>query len=265
MKQPKIWHYGLVALYWAEFRTEGGPDTKYYRKLIENSGQPALDLGCGSGRLLIPYLQTGLDVDGYDYSKDMLAVCKRRAEKEGLSPKLYAQAMHELDLPRRYMTIFARGVFGLGGEHRLTMLAMQRCYEHLRHGGTFAFDYFVRWNDPPAWMSRLPEGRRSLPQEWPTSTGRLSLADGTELEITARAVMTDPFENVALCEIRARRYRKDELLKEEIHTQKLDDYSKNELVLMLERAGFEDIQIFGDFSDEPATADHEDLVFMARK
>jgi hypothetical protein len=34
---------------------------------------------------------------------------------------------------------------------------------------------------------------------------------------------------------------------------------------MLERAGFRDIQIFGDFSDEPATADHKDLVFVAKK
>jgi hypothetical protein len=33
----------------------------------------------------------------------------------------------------------------------------------------------------------------------------------------------------------------------------------------LERAGFEDIQLFGDFSDEPATADHKDLIFIARK
>jgi hypothetical protein len=36
-------------------------------------------------------------------------------------------------------------------------------------------------------------------------------------------------------------------------------------VLVLEHAGFGDIRIFGDFSDEPATADHGELVFVARK
>ena len=265
MKQPQIWHHGLVARDWGEFGTDGGKEAVYYKGLIETSGQPALDLGCGSGRLLLPYLQAGLDVDGCDYSQDMLAQCEERAKREGLSPRLYAQAMHELDLPRRYRTIFACGVIGLGGERRLTRQAMQRCHEHLRTGGIFAFNYMVRWNDPPAWMSRLPENRRSLPQEWPASTERKLLADGCELEVTARTVATDPLENIATRQIRVRLWRKDELLKEEVHTQKLDDYNKDELVFMLEHAGFSDIQIFGDFSDEPATADHKDLIFVARK
>jgi SAM-dependent methyltransferase len=217
MKNPQIWHYGLLALDWGEFETDGGQQLPYFKGIIENSGQPALDLGCGSGRLLLPYLQAGLDVDGCDYSKDMLAQCEKRAKKDGLSPRLYAQAMHELDLPRRYRTIFACGVIGLGGERQLTMKAMGRCYEHLRPGGTFVFDYMVRWNDPPAWLSRLPEGRRSLPQEWPSSTVRKLRSDGTEFEIIARTVAMDPLEDVATRQVRVRLWRKEELLKEEIH------------------------------------------------
>jgi plasmid maintenance system killer protein len=115
MKQPDVWHHGLVARDWAEFGTDGGQEATYFRRLIEMSGQPALDLGCGTGRLLLPYLQAGLDVDGCDYSQDMLALCAAQAKLAGLSPQLYAQAMHELDLPRRYRTIFACGVVGLGG------------------------------------------------------------------------------------------------------------------------------------------------------
>jgi SAM-dependent methyltransferase len=264
-QRPQVWHHGLVARDWAEFATEGGPEAEYFKKLIETSGQPALDLGCGSGRLLIPYLHAGLDVDGCDVSEDMIAVCRERAEREGLYPLLYAQAMHELDLPRRYRTIYACGVIGLGGVHRLTMQAMQRAHEHLRPGGTFAFNYMVRWNDPPAWMSRLPENRRALPDEWPEAGERQRLPDGTELEMVARTVEVDPLENVATRQMRARLWRDGELVKEEIHTQKLDDYTKNELVLMLERAGFSDIRIFGDFTDEPATADHGELVFVCRK
>ncbi len=265
MKQPQIWHHGLVALDWAEFATDGGKEALYFKDMIETSGQPALDLGCGTGRLLLPYLQAGLDVDGCDYSKDMLAQCHERAKTEGLSPRLYEQAMHELDLPRRYRTIFCCGVVGLGGERQLTLKAMQRCYEHLRPGGTFAFDYWVRWNDPPAWESRLPERRRALPQKWPSSTERKLLADGGELELVTRTIAMDPLEEVATRQIRVRLWRRNELLKEEVHTQKLEDYSKNELVLMLERAGFGEIQIRGDHGDEPATADHKALVFIARK
>ncbi|MZQ81092.1 methyltransferase domain-containing protein [Paenibacillus sp. 5J-6] len=264
MQRPQIWHYGLVAQSWAN-ATEAGSEGAYYKKLIETSGQPALDLGCGSGRLLLNFLQAGLDVDGCDYSEDMLAVCQERAAKHGLSPRLYVQAMHELDLPQRYRTIIACGVIGLGGEHRLTMQAMQRCYEHIRSGGTFAFNYAVRWNDPPAWLARLPEYRRAEPQEWPASSERQRLADGMELEMAARTLKTDPLENVSTRQMRVRLWHEENLIKEEVHTQMVEDFTKNELVLMLERAGFSDIQIFGDFRDEPATADHHDLVFICRK
>lgn len=265
MNDPQIWHHGLVARSWAELQTDGGDEAPFFKRLIETSGQPALDLGCGSGRLLLPYVADGLDVDGCDYSQDMLAVCQARADREGLAVQLYAQPMHALDLPRRYQTIFSCGVVGLGGERRLTLQAMQRCYEHLRAGGVYAFDYAPRWNDPPAWLSRLPEARHALPDAWPDSSERELLADGSELEMATRTVAMDPLEDVATRQIRARLWRNGELLQEEIHTQKVEDYSKHELILMLERAGFSDIQIFGNYTDEPATADHWVLIFVATK
>ncbi len=64
MQEPQFWHHGLIAREWAEFETDGGPEAIYYKQLIEKSGQPALDLGCGSGQLLLPFLKAGLDVDG---------------------------------------------------------------------------------------------------------------------------------------------------------------------------------------------------------
>jgi len=265
MTQPQIWHHGLIAREWAEFATDGGQEALYFRRLIETSGQPALDLGCGTGRLLLPYVQAGLDVDGCDFSGDMLAYCQQRAAREGLAPRLYQQALHELDLPRRYRTIFACGVIGLGGDRRLTMQAMRRCYEHLRSGGMFAFDSGTRWNEPPAWLSRLPEQRRALPEAWPIATECRRLADGTELELTARTVAVDPLEESQTRQIRARLWRNGEMIEEQVHTQRYEEYGKNELMLVLEYAGFNNIQIFGDYSNEAATADHSTLIFVAQK
>jgi len=99
--EVQTWHHGLMARHWAENNTTG-PEIAYYQRQIEQYGQPALDTGCGTGRLLLPYLRAGLDVDGVDVSGDMLAYCRQTAESEGLSPRLYQQALHALDLPRRY-------------------------------------------------------------------------------------------------------------------------------------------------------------------
>ncbi len=122
MSEAQTWHYGLVARWWAEFNVDG-PEIEFFRPFVE-AGQPALDAACGTGRLLIPYLRGGLDVDGSDISPDMLALARERAIREDLPPpSLYAQAMHELDLPRCYRTILVCGGFGLGGGPRSGVVA----------------------------------------------------------------------------------------------------------------------------------------------
>jgi len=263
---PQIWHFGLCARDWAEFTLDGGKDAGFFMRILQASGEPALDLGCGSGRLLLPFLQAGLDVDGCDYSQDMLAVCHERLEAAGLSTHLYQQAMHALDLPRRYATIFASGVIGLGGSKQLTHQAMKRCYEHLRPGGIFTFDYQVPWNDPPYWQGWLPENRRALPLDWfEPEAERKPMADGSQLENTVRIVSQDPLEGIAVRDIRYRLWQDGKLVKEEVHTLKMEAYNKNELVLMLEMAGFEEVQVFGDYDGEPASMDHKNLVFAATR
>ena len=72
------WHYGLVARWWAEFKV-GGEDVEYFRGVIERCGEPALDAGCGTGRLLLPFLRSNMDVDGCDVSPDMLGWCAAKA------------------------------------------------------------------------------------------------------------------------------------------------------------------------------------------
>jgi hypothetical protein len=57
------WHYGLVARWWAEFTAPKAHEVDYYAAAIRRYGEPALDLGCGNGRILMPLLEQGLDVD----------------------------------------------------------------------------------------------------------------------------------------------------------------------------------------------------------
>src|SRR5512133_400957 len=119
------WHHGLVARWWAEFAAPEANELAFYRSIIERNTGPALDVACGVGRLLLPLLEAGLDVDGVDVSVDMLAHARRLADERGLSPALFAQAMHELDLPRRYRTIYICDSFGIGGVRREALGALE--------------------------------------------------------------------------------------------------------------------------------------------
>jgi len=56
-------------------------DRQFYRDVIDSSGEPALDVGCGTGRLLLEYLADGLDVDGVDVSPEMLEICAEKAKQ----------------------------------------------------------------------------------------------------------------------------------------------------------------------------------------
>jgi ubiquinone/menaquinone biosynthesis C-methylase UbiE len=88
------------------FSGESFDDTEFFKKLIDEVPGAALEIGSGTGRLLIPYLKAGLDVEGVDCSEEMMDICKQKAEKWGLSPILFEQYMQELSLPKKYKTIF---------------------------------------------------------------------------------------------------------------------------------------------------------------
>jgi hypothetical protein len=65
--------------------------------------------------------------------------------------------------------------------------------------------------------------------------------------------------------MQAEMWRDGELVAEEEHEITLRFYFRNELLLMLEQAGFPHVVVEGDHNGEPATADDEFLVFVERK
>jgi SAM-dependent methyltransferase len=263
---PQTWHYGIVAQHWAEFQNYSldAPDIAYYQKFIESNGQPALDVACGTGRLLLPYLRAGLDVDGCDISPDMLAHCREKAEREGYSPGFYQQAMHELDLPRIYRTIFVCGSFGIGGTRQQDALALQRFYEHLTPGGVLLFDHPMPYHSE-LWQLWLKENRQQLDPEWWPEPKRERASDGSDFIMRSRIADLDPLEQVLTLQYWAQRWQGEQLLGEEERTLTSNIYFKNELLLMLKQAGFDDVTIRGDFTEVEATPEHGVLVFIARK
>lgn len=263
---PQTWHHGLVARWWSEFN-EDGPEIAYFRKFVEGDGQPALDVACGTGRLLLPYLRAGLDVDGCDISTDMIALCREKATREGLSPTLFVQAMHELDPPRTYKTIFVCGAFGLGSTRDQDVEALNRFYEFLEPDGTLVLDNEVPYANARQWQYWLKGERGVLPRPWapPSPENRKRASDGSELELRSRVRELDPLRQSLTYEMQAEMWRDGELVAEEAHTLNIGLYFRNELLLMLERAGFADVAVHGDHTEQEATEDHDFLVFVARK
>jgi SAM-dependent methyltransferase len=262
---PETWHHGLMARWWAEFREPEEAELAYYKGAIELYGQPALDLACGTGRLLLPLLDAGLDVDGVDVSGDMLAQAQRIAVARGISPTLTRQAMHALDLPRRYRTIFICDSFGLGGGRAEALQTLLRAWEHLEAGGVLLLSHELPYaSDVDEWLRWLP-GRSADPEPWPSAGERRRTASGDELELVYRERSFDPLLQQTILEVRGRLWRGGQPVEEDEHAILLPAFFAQEVLLMLGIAGFVDVEIQGRYNGIQATADDTTVVFVARR
>ena len=262
---PGTWHHGIVARYWAEFNEPTDAEVAYLRAAIARSGEPVLDVGCGAGRLLLPLLADGIDIDGTDLSADMLAYARAGAERLGRHPALEPQANHELDLPRRYRTIIAIGAFGIGGRRDRDLGMLRRIHAQLEDGGTLVMDQeLATARSDEAWLRWLPAHQAWTPREFEDRDARRT-SDGDGIELDTRLVAFEPLEARHTLQIRARLVRDGALLAEELGELSESLYLVPEIRLMLEVAGFRDVRVEGPFTGEPATARDTTVVFVAQR
>ncbi|MGC4044057.1 MAG: class I SAM-dependent methyltransferase [Armatimonas sp.] len=145
---PDYDYNGLIASTWDAHRpdAESWSDAVLYREIVKTYGEPVLDLGCATGRIVLPFLESGIDTDGVDNSPELLEICRQKAEARGLSPDLYQQDLIELDLPRRYRTIIgSSSVLQLVTEEPHAHQMMARLYEHLEPHGALIAAFSFEW------------------------------------------------------------------------------------------------------------------------
>ena len=192
----------------------------------------------------------------------MLAYCQAAAEREGLAPRLYRQALHELDLPRQYQTIVACGVFGIGVSREQDFTALERFYEHLLPGGVLIIEIYPAYANANIWPLWQKKARASLPQPWPEEIEGLREGDN-EYKLLNRVVAFDALEQRITGQMRMRLFEKRQLVADDTYTLTENYYFRNEMRLLLEKAGFTIEAEKGNWSD--VTADHKVITFFARK
>jgi SAM-dependent methyltransferase len=254
---------GLAALVWDP---SGGdreqPDYYYLLEQVKAEPGPALDVGCGTGRILVRFLQGGLDVDGIDTSADMLDQCRAKANALGYQPTLLRQGMQELDLPRRYQTIFIPcGTFVLVTDRDQAWETLRRCHAHLLPGGRLFMNVF--------WPFGKGEPLSAEPSGGDREYGPLmehTLPDGRRMVQTYMRVEVNRVDQLLLAKRRYQLFDGDRLLAEEVFDSNERWYYKHELLLMLERVGFAVEGVKGNWTDEEFDdQQHDSMVMIARK
>ncbi len=249
-EEPEYEYRGLMAEAWDLLRgdTSNWPDRAFYLDLIRESGEPVLDVGCGTGRLLLDYASECIDIDGVDNSPEMLALCREKAAEQGLTPNISEQEMVALELPRRYQTILVpSSTIQLLTDRNDALEAIRRLHDHLEPGGTLAMSFMLmggaeEWSE---WRSR--EAVRK---------------DGATIRNSSRRRYDIP----ARLEYSEERYEvivDGEIVATEEYSRSPSArwYTQKESRALLKEAGFGDVRQYAKFTSEAAT--NEDLTWTA--
>jgi SAM-dependent methyltransferase len=240
---------GLMATYWDLLRgdTSQWADRFYYKDVIQVSGEPVLDVGCGTGRLLLDYLFEGIDVDGVDNSPEMLAICREKAAERGLQPDLYLQEMESLDLPRKYRTILVpSSSFQLLVELPAAHAALKRFFEHLEPGGTLVMSLMVLWSGSAE--------EDIVREDWSVVSEATRPEDGALVRRWARSTY-DLRQQLEHTEDRYELLKDGEIVSSEEHSRSPATrwYTQQQAVALFKQAGFTGVRLYKEFTHEPAS------------
>ena len=232
-------------------------DMTLYENFARAADGPVLDLGVGTGRIVIPLAQAGYDVWGIDNAGPMLERATSTVEPAAADRlHLVEGDMREFKLGQTFALICA----GLGSFHHLLstddQLACLRCViEHLSPGGTFVCDLYPIFLD--AW--ELDEST-PLVHDWTRilpSTGETVTKTRTIRSDSARQVRHQTnFYDLVDANGAVRR------IVEEVDLRFTTRY---EMEGLLQNAGLELEHMYGDYDLTPFDEISEHMITVARK
>ena len=126
---------------------QGRPDVAFYVEAAKDSQGPVLEIGCGTGRILIPTARAGVSIVGLDLSTHMLAKCREKLRVEPADVqsrvRLVSGDMRDFDLG----SAFSLATLPFRPFQHLTtvedqILCLQTIRRHLKKDGRIILDLF---------------------------------------------------------------------------------------------------------------------------
>jgi SAM-dependent methyltransferase len=248
----------LIANYYDLLHGEMVEDLPMWEILAGESDGPILEVGCGTGRLLLHLAQTGYSLTGLDLSTTALDAARKKLEATGLAGRVTTVRadMRRFELPDRE---FALALLPLntfmhchtGAEQQATLRAI---HHHLRPGGKLVVDLFY---PDPVMLAEVD--------------GRLYFEAEISDELTGHTVQWTWRHEIDLAgQMRHLTYILDEIdpdgnVRRVTLPFSLRYVYRFEMELLLEATGFTVENIYGSYGMEPFDSDSPRMIFVARK
>lgn len=234
-------------------------DIPFYLELAKSIRGRVLEVGCGTGRILIPTARAGVQIDGLDFSPEFLVILREKLSCEApeinANVSLYEEDMRSFSLGKTYDLITIpfgplQHLFSVDDQ-----LAAFRCFHaHLRTGGQIAFNLF------------FPNYR--LLDELGVEEAEVTWIDPLDHAITVRRTFlrksVDRLNQLFEGEFIFRSYCGVELVNEERSSVKMSYYTYPQVLLLFKSTGFKIKEEYGSYDKEPISV-CKHMIFIAEK
>lgn len=220
-------------------------DIEFWKNLAHDfagPAGPALELACGTLRVLLPVAESGIAVTGVDLSPHMLAIARKKLARASAETQarvtLIESDMRTLRLDQKFKLIylpFNTFLVLLTAADQLALFDTVRA--HLAPGGVFAFDIFfpdinrLKVESVPSWALEIDLAHPDLGFRFQRDMAR-------EL---------DPMHQKLSVHYRMREYKDDVLQREWASDLDLTYIFPRELEHLIARAGFEIVHFWGEY------------------
>lgn len=251
----------VVKYYDLAFGISGEAEVAWYLDKVKTSGEPVLDLACGTGRLAVLIAKAGYEVTAIDFSEGMLNIFKETLSNCPSSVRdriqIHHQRMTTFNLDRKFNTIICCDAFF----HNMTIedeiLCLHQVAEHLTPQGVFVF------NLPNPDCEYILKASENLNGDF-DERGRYELGDGDGFLVVEQANICDPSLQTITTELRFKRYNSNGIKVEECESSWTTRYLfYYEAVHLLYRCGFEINKLVGDYRGGPVKKGSQ-LVFETK-
>jgi SAM-dependent methyltransferase len=237
-------------------------DVEFFVQEARAANGPVLEIGCGTGRVLIPTARAGIGITGLDVSPAMLDVLRRKLVDEPSDVRarvrLHVGDMRSFELGDRFalVTIPFRPF-----QHLLTVDDQLACltsiHRHLLPGGRLILDLF---NPSIDYLANRPTGE-ILPEGPP-----VTLPDGRQLERSFRIVAQDRFRQVNDVDLIYDVTESDGRKRRAVHAFSMRYLFRFEAEHLLARAGFDVENLYAGYDRRAYGSTYPgELIFIARK
>ncbi|WP_048648377.1 class I SAM-dependent methyltransferase [Nitratireductor soli] len=206
-------------------------DIAFYRQRLKGCGGPILEPAAGNGRVLIPLLEAGLDMRGFDASPEMIALCREACVARGLPAPIDLQRFETFSYAERFAAVIVpAGSFQLLTEPESARAVLRRFHDALLPAGRLIVDL-----DPLSSLTDAPGAVR----QWQAGEDVLTLREDRVARSFAR--------QTTLSQLRYEHWRGGTLVASALELFHLRFWGLLEFELALREAGFSNIVVSGDY------------------